>query len=102
VATTVTVYNGIDPVTGRQPQIKGSRYQAEPEADPAQAEVLAARHRGTAPKPWARINPRTGKVPLPQVDPPAAGSLLHALRKGGSLRWPGSRCRGAGCGMCMR
>ena len=43
----VLIYTGIDPVTGRQRQVKGSRKQAERVETKLKAEVLAGRHRGT-------------------------------------------------------
>jgi hypothetical protein len=48
----VIVYTGIDPVTGRQRQIRrqvnGSRKQAERVETRLKAEVMTGRHRGTA------------------------------------------------------
>jgi integrase len=50
----VVVYTGIDPLTSKQRQIsrqvEGSRRQAEKEETKLKAEVMAARHRGTAAK----------------------------------------------------
>ena len=78
----VIVYTGIDPVTGRQRQVKGSRKQAERVETKLKAEVLAGRHRGTAAKTLGRDGGR-----LPGV----AGAERQAHRAAHDPGLPGAR-----------